>query len=156
MSKAFDTVNHAILIDKLEHYGIRGLALKWLCSHLSDRKQYVECNGVASEYLTVKCGVPQGSILLYINDIHLSSSLLKFILFADDTNVLFSNADFNMLRDILNSELEKVSNWLMANKLTVNIKKTNYVIFKVRQKQLPSVPFNIRINNKTRCLERTC
>ena len=110
---------------------------------------------MATEYLTVKCGVPQGSILgpllflLYIHDIHLSSSLLKFILFADDTNVLFSNADFNMLQDILNSELEKVSNWLMANKLTVNIKKTNYVIFKVRQKQLPTVPFNIRINNET-------
>ena len=63
LSKAFDTVNHAILINKLGHYGIRGLALKWTCSHLSDRKQYVECNGVASEYLTVKCGVPQGSIL---------------------------------------------------------------------------------------------
>ena len=121
LSKAFDTVNHAILINKLGHYGIRGLALKWTCSHLSDRKQYVECNGVASEYLTVKWGVPQGSILgtlfflFYITDIHLSSSLLEFILFADDTNVLFSNADFNMLQDILNSELEKVSNWLMAN-----------------------------------------
>ena len=89
------------------------------------------------------------TFLLYINDIHRSSSLLKFILFADDTNVLFSNADFNMLQDILNSELEKVSNWLMANKLTVNVKKTNYVIFKVRQKQLPSVLFNIRINNET-------
>ena len=114
-----------ILIDKLKHYGIRGLALKMMCSYLSDRKQYVECNSVASEYLT------QGSILgpllflLYINDIHLSSSLLKFILFADDTNVLFSNADFNMLQYILNSEREKLSNWLMANKLTVNIKKTN-------------------------------
>ena len=121
LSKAFDTVNHAILINKLGHYGISGLALKWTCSHLSDRKQYVECNGVASEYLTVKWGVPQGSILgilfflFYITDIHLSSSLLEFILFADDTNVLFSNADFNMLQDILNSELEKVSNWLMAN-----------------------------------------
>ena len=53
--------------------------------------------------------------VFYINDIHLSSSLLEFILFADDTNVLFSNADFNMLQDILNSELEKVSHWLMAN-----------------------------------------
>ena len=121
MSKAFDTVNYAILINKLGHYGIRGLALKLTCSHLSDRKQHVECNGVASEYLTVKWGVPQGSIpgtlffLFYITDIHLSSSLLEFILFADDTNVLFSNADFNMLQDILNSELEKVSNWLMAN-----------------------------------------
>ena len=84
-------------------------------------------------------GFYSGSLLflLYINDIHLSSSLLKFILFADATNVLFSNADFNMLQDILNSELEKVSNWVMANKLTVNIKKTNYVIFEVRQKQLP-------------------
>ena len=110
---------------------------------------------MASEYLTFKCGVPQGSILsplrflLYINDVHLSSSFLKFILFTEDTNVLFSNADFNMLQDILNSEFEKLSNWLMANKLTVDIKKTNYVIFKVRQKQLHSVPFHIRINNET-------
>ena len=99
----------SILLEKLENYGIRGLALKWMCSYLTDRKQYVKCKTVASEYQTVKC-VPQGSIvgpllsLLYINDIHFSSSLPKFILFADDTNVLFSNDDFNMLQDILNSE----------------------------------------------------
>ena len=90
-----------------------------------------------------------------INGIHLSSGLLKFITFSDDTDVLFS--DLDMLQDILNSELEKVSNWLMADKLTVNIKKTMFYFvlfcfvffFKVRQKQLPTVPFNIRINNET-------
>ena len=68
-SKAFDTVNHANLIGKLKHCGIRVIALKWMCSYLTDRKQYVECNGVASEYPTVKCGVPQHFIpgpLLFI------------------------------------------------------------------------------------------
>ena len=99
-------------------------------------------------------GFYSGSLLflLYINDIHLSSSLLKFILFADATNVLFSNADFNMLQDILNSELEKVSNWLMANKLTVYKHKENQLCYfwgAPKTITLKYVLFNIRINNKT-------
>ena len=80
-----------------------------------------------SDYQTVKCGIPQGSILgqmlfiLYINDIVNSSNLLRLILFADDTNILYSNKNIDILYETLNNELEKVSKWLIANNLSVNI-----------------------------------
>ena len=86
-AKAFDTVNHEILIKKLEHYGIRGLALQWFKSYLSDRRQCTSIGDTLSDTDLIKCGVPQGSVLgpllflLYINDIINSSSLFKFILF---------------------------------------------------------------------------
>ena len=96
-SKAFDTVNHDILLNKLEYYGIRGVALDLFKSYLQNRPQMVKVGGITSNPMTVKCGVPQGSVLgpilllIYINDIHkLSSEILKFHLFADDTYFLFS------------------------------------------------------------------
>ena len=109
LSKAFDTVNHVILFDKLEHCGIRGLALDWIRSYFSNRKQYVEYNGHRSLRNEISCGVPQGSILgplfflLYINDINNVSNLLNLILFADDTNVFMSHKDPNYLSVMLNS-----------------------------------------------------
>ena len=92
-AKAFDTVNHEILIRKLDHYGIRGLALEWFKSYLEKRKQYVYCN-MMSDMQFISCGVPQGSILgpllflIYINDLPNSSNIVKFQLFADDTCIL--------------------------------------------------------------------
>ena len=116
LSKAFDTVNHVIIFDKLEHYSIRGLALDWIRSYLLKRKQYVEYNGHRSLRNDISCGVPQGSILgplffvRYINDINNATNLLNLILFAEDTNVFMSHKDPNYLSDILNSEMDTAWN----------------------------------------------
>ena len=141
LSKAFDTVDHSILFDKLEHYGIRGLALKWIKSYFSNRLQFVEYNGHASSRTNISCGVPQGSILgplfflLYINDINNASKILQLILFADDTNVFLSHKNADCLANILNTELNKLSIWFRANKLSLNLKKTKFMVFKPSQKR---------------------
>ena len=93
LSKAFDTVNHKLLITKLNHYGVRGIALQWFADYLTNRLQYVSINNKNSNMLPVECGVPQGSILgpllflIFINDIANSSKRLDFIMFADDTDI---------------------------------------------------------------------
>ena len=135
LSKAFDTVNHDILISKLSHYGIRGICLDWIRDYLKGRKQCVLYNRQASIMLNVKCGVPQGSILgpllflIYVNDISHTSSILQFIMFADDTNVFMSSKSLVELVSKLNTELEKVNNWFKANKLSLNLDKTSYILF---------------------------
>ena len=134
-SKAFDTVNHSILLDKLYHYGIRDNALEWFSSYLTGRKQFVTYNGISSGQKTVKCGVPQGSILgpllflLYINDLyHVCNNLIP-ILFADDTNLFFSGSDPKELESEINTELDHISTWLRVNKLSLNVQKTHFVVF---------------------------
>lgn len=93
LQKAFDTIDHNTLINKLERYGIRGMVLQWTKSYMSHRKQFVKMGQVLSSYLDIACGVPQGSVLgpklflLYINDICKVSKILKFVMFADDTNL---------------------------------------------------------------------
>lgn len=135
LKKAFDTLNHTILLQKLELYGIRGVALNWLRSYLTDRQQYVKMGDYSSELLSITCGVPQGSILgpklfnLYINDIFDISKLFKMILFADDTNIFYSNDDYNTLITTINSELGKLKQWMDANKLSLNVCKTKMMFF---------------------------
>ena len=152
LSKAFDTVNHEILLKKLNFYGIRGTALDWFERYLTNRKQTVKSNDVKSVPQTITCGVPQGSVLgpllflIYINDIHKSSSYFSFILFADDTNLFSSGKNLKMLCKRANIELQKVSIWLKANKLTLNVTKTQYIIFKSRKKKL-NKNIDIKLDN---------
>ena len=153
LSKAFDTVNHNILFEKLEHYGICGLALKWVKSYFSNRLQFVDFNGHVSSRFNISCGVPQGSILgplfflLYINDIVNASTALQLILFADDTNIFLSGKDHDYLVNQLNIELNKLSVWFRVNKLSLNLKKTKFIVFKPNQKRR-SYNFQILINKQ--------
>ena len=152
LSKAFATVDHNILISKLEHYGARGTSLRGFESYLSNRQQYVEFNGVSTESCEIKCGVPQGSILgpllflLYINDLCNVSRVVDFILFADDTNTFFSHKDFNLLPGILNSEMLKLTQWCRENKLSINFKKSNFMVFRPPQRR-KTLDISIEIDN---------
>ena len=107
-SKAFDTINHQILFDKLYHYGIRGVALTWCKSYLSSRYQYVTYNGVKSSQQLIRCGVPQGSILgpllflIYINDLPMVCKHAMAIMFVDDTNIFLSNSNIDDLQNLVN------------------------------------------------------
>ena len=140
--KAFDTVNSKILLQKLEHYGIRGTALTWFKSYLSNRKQYVFLSGESSSLKEMYYGVPQGSclgpllFLLYINDLPNSSDNLDFHLFADDTHIYFESTSLKDIEVTVNKELKNVSNWLLVNRLSLNIDKTNFVIFHPYNKPL--------------------
>ena len=135
LSKAFDTINHNILLEKLNIYGIRGLPNDTIRDYLCNRKQYVLLNNCKSQMLPLTVGVPQGSILgpllflLYINDIVDCCSHLNFILFADDTNILYANDNLITLIKIINTELSKLSDWFKANWLSLNLAKTSYMTF---------------------------
>ena len=142
LAKAFDTVNHEILLKKLEHYGIRGIVNECFKNYLSNRKQIVQYKSVNSESLDIKCGVPQGSVLgpllflIYMNDISTCSNILSFILFADDTNLFYSHKNVDTLCNTMNQELRKITSWLSCNKLSLNVKKTHFVVFKTKRKKL--------------------
>ena len=151
LAKAFDTVDHGILIAKLANYGIRGVPAELIKSYLGDRCQTTVSNGTKSDPKVVTCGVPQGSILgpllfsLYINDIPNVSSF-HISLFADDACLLLSNSCPQRLEFFVNNELIKVNDWLKVNKLSVNYNKTNYIIFTKRKAKFK---FNIKLEGHT-------
>src|SRR6218665_2798516 len=138
LSKAFDTMNHSILSDKLEHYRIRGTPLNWISSYLSNRYQYVAIENMCSSLLPLICGVPQGLILgpllfiLYVNDIQTISDL-SLIMFADDTNIFATGYCPFLLSNTLNAKLQSISEWFSTNLLSLNLNKTCFMIFSKRK-----------------------
>ena len=152
LSKAFDTIDHDILLHKLHHYGIRNSELKILQSYLSNRKQYVSINNMKSHELLITTGVPQGSILgpllfiIYINDLCQSTNILKTISYADDTTlfIALNSKDFQLQNDMINNELKLVSEWLDLNKLSLNISKTKFMIFHCQNNNIPLPKLQIK------------
>ena len=159
LKKAFDTINHELLLQKLECYGIRGIAYNWLKSYIDKRKQYVSFNDVNSGFLDITCGVPQGSILgpilfiLYINDLCNVSEFLKFVLFADDTNLFASGDNIETLCNDINRELNKINIWFKINKLSLNLNKTNFMVFSNKGITDGDININIEDINITRVYE---
>ena len=154
LSKAFDTLDHKIMLDKLHAYGIRGIAHSWFSSYLQNRLQftnYLSCHSITG---TVSCGVPQGSILgpllflLYMNDITSTCKECKPILFADDTTLLYQHSDLDSLRQKINNELKLLSDWFACNKLSLNIEKTQYVLFEKSKGTSAANSDDLMINGK--------
>ena len=159
-TKAFNTIDHSILLHKLHYYGIRGTSFDWFTSYLTNRFQYVQFNDVSSDLAEIKTGVPQGSILgpllfiIYMNDIHRVTDKFHFILYADDTSMVQPLCTFglpidnNMTQcsDAINAELELVSDWLALNKLSVNVKKTKMMLFHYRQRNISNFIPHLKLN----------
>ena len=142
LEKAFDTVHHEILCDKIKAYGLRGNVNNLLKSYSSDRKQYVSINGFDSEVKNVTCGVPQGSslgpllFLLYINDFYLCLSHTSCGHFADDTFIIYNSKKAKTIETVINTELKEVIKWLRLNKLSLNAAKTELIFFHSYKHQL--------------------
>jgi hypothetical protein len=152
-SKAFDTVNHEILLQELNYYGVRGVAYDWIKSYLYQRTQYVKYGNCSSSPKTISCGVPQGSILgpllflIYINDLVYVSKELFFVLFADDTNVFLTGNNINVIVNKMNTELLSIVEWLKANRLSLNIDKTKYMVFLPKRQKCP-INLNIKLSGQ--------
>ena len=150
----FDTVNHRLLLKKREYYDVRRVPLIWFQSYLHNRHQCVKINQITSDSKTITFGVPQGSFLgplvflIYINDIFLTTPKVSFHLLAEDTCIFRSNKNYKKLEDEINTSLDNITNWLKANKLMINVKKSNVIVFKVGNSQSVDETIKIYIENQ--------
>lgn len=151
LQKAFDTVDHNILCEKLSSMGV--ISIKWFKSYLENRTQVVKVNKINSDILNINCGVPQGSILgpllflCYVNDMSMSiSSDCKLILYADDTAILYSHKDPKIIENKLNEELSSCHSWLVDNKLSMHSGKTECILFGTKRRINKAEPFKLNIN----------
>ena len=154
LSKAFDTLEHDLLLQKLDKYGIRGTCLNWFKSYLNGRKMRAKCNmnghNTYSEEHVLKFGTPQGSclgpllFLVFCNDLRLHLELTSCILFADDTTLFHSHKDLKYLRWCILHDIDLLMDWFQANKLTLNLKKSSVMLFSPDGKDQD---FNISISD---------
>ena len=166
VSKAFDTLDHSILLSKLKFYGVSNTPLKWFQSYLQNRQQFVEFDGTCSDTTFLNTGVPQGSILgpllflIYMNDIHTASNKFDMILYADDTNLIIQLCSFNSslpcnksevehMSQQINTELRNIQEWLNINKLSLSASKTKYMIFNHYQRNITNIIPTLKINSES-------
>ena len=142
LQKAFDTVDHTLLLHKLCHYGVRGIENAWFKSYLSNRRQFTSINGTNSVENNIKHGVPQGSVLgpllflVYINDLNKSLKYCSAIHFADDTVLMHENKSLEDMEKNVNFDLKNINDWLIANKISLNANKTEMVLFRNHRKKI--------------------
>ena len=140
LKKAFDTVDHEILCQKLVHYGVQQRELAWFRSYLCNRKQFCRVNGVSSKTEGIDVGVPQGSclgpllFLIYINDLPQAVQNSTVSMYADDTSLCYQSSDINELNEAINNDLRQLDIWVQGNKLSLNIAKTNSMLVSTKQK----------------------
>jgi len=155
LKKAFDTVDHEIMLTKIERYGIRGVAYNWIKNYLDNRSQFVQMGNHRTVSLSISCGVPQGSVLgpklfiLYLNYIFKVSNVLKFTVFVDDTNVLCCGDNLQQMMEMATFEMEKLKLWFDSNKLSLNLNKTKFMVFGNR-----NINIDVRLVIDNQILER--
>ena len=145
LEKAFDTVDHNILLKKLDQYGVRGISNQWFESYLTDWKQFVSINGFNSNISTITSREPQGSVsgpllfLIYVDDLNVAIKHCKVHHFTDDTNLLNINKSPKHLNKFINIDLKNLKKWLNANKISLNVSKTEMALFRSKRKSVTSI-----------------